>query len=65
MSAVLTQQEVKKLDELKKQLIEILSDYWDSQIFLGDTEELQRFAAHLKRFFTLEIKPQEGKKEAT
>jgi len=56
MSAILDEKTVKELEELRKQLIEILNDYWDSQVFLGDTKELHKFTAHLKRFFKLEMK---------
>jgi hypothetical protein len=63
MSAVLDQQTVKELEELRKQLIETLNDYWDSQVFLGNTKELHRFTSHLKRFFKLEMKTKRLKAE--
>ena len=54
MSAVLTQTQTQDLKGIKAQLLQSLDDYWDSQVFLGDTRALKRLTGDLNRFFKRE-----------
>lgn len=55
MGAVLSEEDVKELEAIRKKLFENLNDYWDSQAFLGDTKALNRFVHNLHTFFHREV----------